>query len=100
MSTKTVTIYDVELEVEFSYTDYEPAKVDGPPEDCYPEYGGEIEINSITIDQWDVYPLLSDVVVETITAEIQEGLADYIKEEQELAEQDAAEYRADSLRGV
>jgi len=46
MSQHTINIGDRSIEIEVtSYTPYTPAKLFGPPEDCYPEEGPEIEFN-------------------------------------------------------
>lgn len=37
---------DIEVCVDYDAT-YQPARISGPPEDCYPEYG-EMTINSVT----------------------------------------------------
>lgn len=34
---------EIDIEVEYSVSAYYPAKISGPPEDCYPAEGGEIE---------------------------------------------------------
>ena len=40
----TITILDLEFDVVVdSYTSYDPGRIHGPPEDCYPPEGGEIE---------------------------------------------------------
>ena len=40
----TITILDLEFDVVVdSYTSYDPGRTSGPPEDCYPPEGGEIE---------------------------------------------------------
>lgn len=40
----TITILDLEFEVIIdSATPFDPGKTSGPPEDCYPPEGGEIE---------------------------------------------------------
>ena len=41
---------EVVLEVEASVSKIIPAKLYGPPEDCYPAEGGEIEVQSVTCE--------------------------------------------------
>lgn len=41
-------------EVTASVSGYVPAKISGPPENCYPAEGGEVEIESITLDGKEV----------------------------------------------
>lgn len=43
----TIEIGGQELRVDIDYTPLVPAKTDGPPENCYPEEGGEIEIELV-----------------------------------------------------
>lgn len=40
--------YTIPIEVEYDATPYVPAQTYGPPENCHPEEGGEIDIISIT----------------------------------------------------
>lgn len=48
MKKKTIfyvcTNCDHEFELNLEYSDYAPAQVYGPPENCYPEEGGEVYI--------------------------------------------------------
>lgn len=62
----TATVFDVELEVSFEISAYRPAKLYGPPEDCHPEEGGEIDLQSVMLDNNEVLPLLSHVVIAAI----------------------------------
>ncbi len=73
---KEITIWDVDLKVEFEYEPIIPAKTSGPPENCHPEEGGEVEINEVYLEGWDVTALLSDKVQELIKKEIKEKLSD------------------------
>lgn len=43
------TFIEIEVEVEFDATPYIPAQVSGPPECCYPEEGGEVELNAVNL---------------------------------------------------
>lgn len=90
--TKTFYIGDVEFEVEFSSTPYVPAKISGPPEHCYPAEGGEVEIESIFIGEFEV----SDVISEATRDKIQ-GLAEEAAPEIEAeARASDAEYAAEA----
>ena len=44
----TKTWIEIEIEVEFDATPYNPGVTSGPPEACYPPEGGEVEITQIT----------------------------------------------------
>lgn len=61
--TLDTTYEGVELTIHFYATPITPAYISGPPEDCYPEEGGEVEITEIFIDTWEVTALLSEGVV-------------------------------------
>lgn len=40
----------VEVEVFYTISDYDPGVLSGPPEDCYPPEGGEVEIQRVMLD--------------------------------------------------
>jgi len=42
MATQSVLIKDVVFEAETLYSEYIPARISGPPENCSPEEGGEL----------------------------------------------------------
>lgn len=49
--------------------DYEPVihgRYSGPPEDCYPDEGGTVEFNDLTVDGQDASFLLESSVSEDI----------------------------------
>ena len=79
-STVTVTIFDVDLVVSYSYTPYRPAT------HWEPEEGGDVEISGIHLDGKNVDGMLAEWVHDKIDAAID---AD-IKERRSEAE----EYRA------
>ena len=70
----TVEVLGVDLVVEFDGTPFEPAKVWGPPEDCYPASGGEADIISVTLDGTEITELLSDWTIARITEQLTEYL--------------------------
>lgn len=62
MQTDTVYYNDVELIIQYEYNKYIPAKISGPPEQCYPAEGGDVEILSIWLEDTDISELLHDDV--------------------------------------
>ena len=70
----TKTYIEIEIEVEFDATPYDPGVTTGPPERCYPPEGGEVEITSIT---YNGKPLeLSDADEKKVQEEIEQEVAD------------------------
>jgi len=63
---------DVEVVVTFTATPYVPAQVSGPPENCYPAEGGEIEIEEVVRED------SGDLVV--LSASEEQRLIDYLME--------------------
>lgn len=92
--TKTFYIGDVEFEVEFSSTPYIPAKISGPPENCHPAEGGEVEIESICIGEFEVSEIISDSVREKLQEMCEEAAPECEQDERDSALADAAEARA------
>ena len=91
--TKTFYIGDVEFEVEFSSTPYVPAKISGPLENCYPAEGGEVEIESICIGEFEVSDIISDSVRQLLQTKCEEAAPECEQEERDSALADMAEAR-------
>jgi hypothetical protein len=91
MYTKKVTLYDVDFHVDFDYEPYTPAQTSGPPEKCYPAEGGEVTINSILIDEWEVQHILAQHVLDSIKQDIEISIPDLQQSEKEEAEMEAYE---------
>lgn len=82
---RTVTVLDVDLEVEFTATPYRPAVMylsNGDP--GYPAEGGEIEVTDVFLDDVSVVKLLSDWTMQQIQTKLEE-----IDFESEAAEMEA-----------
>jgi hypothetical protein len=64
---KTITIYDVDLDVEFEISEYIPAVhtlSNGDP--GYPAEGGDLYITSVSLGGVEIYDLISDSVINEI----------------------------------
>lgn len=66
----------VELTVHGTISAYYPAKISGPPEDCYPAEGGELEDWEITVNEVTFYNDDGDELPVAITDEIKKKIAD------------------------
>jgi len=66
---------DREISIEYTQTPFIPARTYGPPEDCYPAEGGEVEIIDVSIrnndGSWAKYAA-TDAEIEAWTREIEE----------------------------
>ena len=79
--TLTVFYADVELTVHFFATKPVPARLYGHPEDCYPAEGGEIELDTIYLDKWEVSSLLAPAVIAHIQTTLEESLSELFEED-------------------
>lgn len=95
---KTFYIGDVEFEVEFNASPYVPAKISGPPENCYPAEGGEVELESIMIGEFEVTDVISESVRDKLQIMAEEAAPELEAEARESAEAEAAEARAERER--
>ena len=55
-----------EVVVEFDYTDFVPGRFSGPAESCYEDEGGELEILSVMLGNFDVQSSLSTEDLEVL----------------------------------
>ena len=93
--TKTVSYSDVDLTVNFFATKPVPARLYGPPEDCYPAEGGEIELDTIYLDEWEISSLLSPTVISHILSELEESLPELFEEDPYEPESDDDPFQGD-----
>lgn len=91
MFEKTFEVNGVEFDVEFSATPYVSAKISGPPENCYEAEGGEVEIESICIGDWEVSDIISAQVLDKLQQLCEEAAPELIQDEADCAKADAAE---------
>ena len=93
--TKTVNYADVDLTVNFFATKPVPARLYGPPEDCYPAEGGEVELDTIYLDQWEISSLLSPIVIAHIQTTLEESLYELFEEDPYEPESDDDPFAGD-----
>jgi hypothetical protein len=75
MTTETIKLDDLTMEIDFDYQQREPATF------YYPGCGEDFEINSVVVAGVDIVSLLSDETVERIIKElIKKAEADYYAE--------------------
>lgn len=67
------------FEADVDYEDFVPAKTSGPPEDCYPEEGGYIEFESLTVDGCDAMFLLDSKLRITIEEAAAQAAQEWIE---------------------
>lgn len=91
---KQFVLEDTPFDVEFDVSKYVPAKVSGPPENCHPEEGGEVDITEVTVMGQDLMPFLSDSTLDKLRSLCEEAAPEMFQEEEDQAGEDAAEARA------
>lgn len=93
--TRTVYYADVELTVNFFATKPVPARLYGPPEDCYPAEGGEIEIDTIYPGEGEISSLLAPAVIAHIQTLLEESLSELFEEDPYEPESDDDPFAGD-----
>lgn len=93
--TRTVFYSDVELTVNFWATKPVPARIYGPPEDCYPAEGGEVELDTIYLGEWEVSSLLAPAVIAHIQTTLEESLSELFEEDPYEPESDDDPFAGD-----
>lgn len=67
---KTICIDDAEFEVTFSVSTPVAARTYGPPENCHPAEGGDIDIEEVKLADVNIMTLLSEECMTRITDKI------------------------------
>ena len=89
---------EVEIKFDCSVSAYDPGKLSGPPEDCYPPEGGEVEIIEVWVEGKRVDDMLADFLGERFRSEVEEKAPEYVMDAFEAAAEDAAEAKAEMRR--
>ena len=92
--TKTFYISDAEFEVEFEASRYKPAKTYGPPENCYPAEGGEVEIETVTVGGVEIKDFLSESTMCKLQQMAEEAAPELFDDLDQQNQEDAAELHA------
>lgn len=91
--TKEMYYEDVPLQVTFSATRPIPAVISGPPEAWAPAEGGEVEITSVLLDNWEVLPLLAEPVLNKLTVDLEDSIEEIFSARNLL--EDRRDYESD-----
>lgn len=67
---------ELEINVEFDATPFDPGNTYGLPENCYPAEGGEIEITAVFLNGVAIDPPLTDKEADKIADWLSENLDD------------------------
>lgn len=87
---------EVDAEISYSFTPGHPAKLYGPPEDCYPAEGPEVEVDEVTVIIDGKRHALPDWQVRLIERDMLDELA----EDATDSDADAREYAAEMWRDM
>lgn len=82
------SVSDVEFRVVFNASPVIPAYISGPPEDCHPAEGGEVEILEIFIGDVEVSDVIASTVQDTLQEKISEDLGEICAPDFEEPERD------------
>ncbi len=63
---------EIAVTIEYTITPLIPARVSGPPEDCYPAEGGEVDNLKVTRDDNGEDVVLTDTEEEAVVTHIQD----------------------------
>ena len=85
---RVVTVNEVEFRVVFDATPLIAEYISGPPEDCHPAEGGEVEILEIFIGDVEVSDVIASTVQDTLQEKISEDLDEICAPEFEEPERD------------
>lgn len=88
MATRTIKLFGISWEVEYSATKFHPATFDEPA------YGG-VEIEAIRVEGNDMTDHLGEATGNAIQAYVKDNLAEWEAEEAAMAAEDKAERQAE-----
>lgn len=91
----TFTLWGMTFAAEVDYEHYVPARVSGPPEDCYPEEGGTAEITALNCGNADALFLLDSDLADELNEAAYEACVASVQSMREEAEEARAERYAE-----
>ena len=95
---KTMVYADVVLDVHFCASKPVPARTYGPPEDCYPAEGGEVELEAVMLENNDILPMLSPYVEQHLIDELESGIDEFFEPEPYEPDSDDDPFQGDRGR--
>ena len=95
----TFSLYGLTFVAEADYERLVPARISGPPENCYPAEGGYAEITALKCNGYDAMFLLESDLADALNDTAYEACVEQVERDQESAQEDRAAERAYERRG-
>jgi hypothetical protein len=93
---KELDVFGVTVDVTFESTPGYPAKISGPPENCYEGSGPEVNVLEVSLGGYEISDIISEDAKMKIQALCEEASPEMHESEREQAMCDAAEARAEA----
>ena len=95
----TFNLYGLTFVAEADYERLVPARISGPPENCYPAEGGCTDITALTVYGADASFLLESDLADALADAAYEACTEQVASDRESAQEDRAAERAYERRG-
>ena len=93
------SLYGLMFRAEGDYEPLVPARISGPPENCYPAEGGSADITALSVDGSDASFLLESDLADALADAAYDACVEQVASDREDAQEDRAAERAYERRG-
>ena len=95
----TFSLYGLTFVAEADYERLVPARISGPPENCYPAEGGWAYITELSANGVEAMVLMESDLADALNDAAYEACVEQVERDQESAQEDRAAERAYERRG-